>query len=247
MAGKGLLNWWLLAFLFWAAFLLVLEPGNVARAWMLGRDLAIGREAARIFCAALIGTAAMPAVLYLGRRYPLSSTASMANVVWLVLGLMALSGTMNVFSSFVAAWGFQRRALPLAGDVSRQLAANWALMSFALAGLRLGVRVLGVRAARPPVPESLRAVLVKTGTRTRRIELCEVDWIEAQGNYVALHVGTQMHLHRETLKGFERRLEVDRFVRIHRSTVVTIDRVDLFAATETARCRCNCAPAMSCE
>lgn len=226
MARKGLLDGWLLAFLFWAAFLLVLEPGNIARAMMVGRELAIGREAVRILCAALIGTAAMPAVIYLGRRYPLTDTCWRVSATWLLLGLVALAGAMNIVSSFVAAWGFQQRLLPAPGDVSRQLIGNWFLMSFALVVLSGSLRWLRIPEVPPSGPAPLRAVTVKTGTTLRRVALGEVDWIEAQGNYVALHVGAHTHLHRETLKGFECQLDPDRFLRIHRSVVVALDRID---------------------
>lgn len=51
----------------------------------------------------------------------------------------------------------------------------------------------------------------------------EVDWIEAAGNYVNLHVGRENHLLRETMNNIENRLDPDRFLRIHRSAIVNID------------------------
>ena len=53
----------------------------------------------------------------------------------------------------------------------------------------------------------------------------EIDWMEAAGNYVRLHVGKKSHLIRETMKGLEDRLDPDTFVRIHRSRIVNLDRV----------------------
>ena len=50
-------------------------------------------------------------------------------------------------------------------------------------------------------------------------------WAEAAGDYVALHVGPREHLLRDTLSGLEARLDGRRFVRIHRSTLVQVDRV----------------------
>jgi DNA-binding LytR/AlgR family response regulator len=52
-----------------------------------------------------------------------------------------------------------------------------------------------------------------------------VDWIETQGNYLALHVGAATHLIRETSVAFEAKLDPARFVRIHRRTIVAVDRV----------------------
>ena len=232
MTRNASLNWWLTAFLFWAAFLLVLEPGNVSRASALGHQLSFGREFARIFCAALIGTAAMPALLFLERRYPVMTLRDRRNAVWLMLGLLALAGAMNIVSSFAAAWGFERRWLPSGGAVRRQLAGNWALLAFALIGLSAIVRVVrssvangqGAR-ARPAGKAAIREVVVRSGTHTLRVDMAAVDWIEAQGNYVALHVGSRTHLLRQTLKAFAEQLDDDRFVRIHRSTMVAFDRI----------------------
>lgn len=56
-----------------------------------------------------------------------------------------------------------------------------------------------------------------------RIE--QIDWIEAADDYVRLHVGKQILEHRDTLTRLEQRLPSDRFLRIHRSTIVNVDRI----------------------
>jgi two-component system LytT family response regulator len=53
----------------------------------------------------------------------------------------------------------------------------------------------------------------------------EIDWIEAAGNYLRLDVGQHVHLIRETLAGIEAQLDPGKFVRIHRSTIINLDRV----------------------
>ena len=53
----------------------------------------------------------------------------------------------------------------------------------------------------------------------------EIDWIEAAGNYVRLHLGEDSHLFRETMNNMEARLDGRRFVRIHRSRIVNTDRI----------------------
>ena len=53
----------------------------------------------------------------------------------------------------------------------------------------------------------------------------EIDWIEAAGNYVKLHVGTEAHLLRETMNALEAQLDPDVFFRIHRCHIVNIERV----------------------
>jgi two-component system LytT family response regulator len=52
-----------------------------------------------------------------------------------------------------------------------------------------------------------------------------VDWIEAQGNYVALHAGAETHLLRETLQGLEQRLGDGRFARVRRTAIVNLERI----------------------
>ncbi|MEO8314923.1 MAG: LytTR family DNA-binding domain-containing protein [Pseudomonadota bacterium] len=223
MTRNGSLNWWLLAFLFWASFLLVLEPGNLARAAALGRDLTFTREFLRISCATLIGMAAMPAVLYLEHRYPVQNLSHYRNAAWLVAGLLAVAGAMNLVSCLAFTWRFEQQWLPSSAAIRRQLAANWALLAFALIGLVAIVRV--IRSIPVPHRAALKEVIVKSGTRSVRVALEDVEWIEAQGNYVALHVGARTHLLRKTLTALAAELDGTRFVRIHRSTAVRIDRI----------------------
>lgn len=66
---------------------------------------------------------------------------------------------------------------------------------------------------------------VKLDGRVIFLRPTEIDWIEAQDNYVKLHVGREAHLVRDTLSNFEERLDARRFIRIARSTIVNIDRV----------------------
>jgi len=66
---------------------------------------------------------------------------------------------------------------------------------------------------------------VRTGGRLVLIDLAEVDCITAADNYVSLHVGTQHYLARETMNRLEQELDPARFIRIHRSTIVAVDRV----------------------
>jgi two-component system LytT family response regulator len=66
---------------------------------------------------------------------------------------------------------------------------------------------------------------VTLGRRTRYVSAAEVDWIEGYGNYVRLHTGKAAHLVRGTLKALEGELDPGRFVRVHRSAIVAVDRV----------------------
>jgi two-component system LytT family response regulator len=67
--------------------------------------------------------------------------------------------------------------------------------------------------------------VVKTGSRFRVVRAEDVDWVEAADNYVKLHVGKESHLLRETMAEMDRLLDPRRFVRIHRSTILNVDRI----------------------
>lgn len=71
----------------------------------------------------------------------------------------------------------------------------------------------------------LDRLVVKSVGRVFFLKTDEIDWIEAAGNYVKLHVGRDSHMIRETMNGIEAKLDPDKFLRIHRSTVVNIDRI----------------------
>jgi two-component system LytT family response regulator len=68
-------------------------------------------------------------------------------------------------------------------------------------------------------------IMVKSSGRIQFVSVEEIDWIEAAGDYVRLHTGERSHLLRETMKAMEERLDSDRFVRVHRSTIVKLDHV----------------------
>lgn len=71
----------------------------------------------------------------------------------------------------------------------------------------------------------LNRFTLKTGDRLHFVDVAEVDWIEAEDYYAKLHVGKHTHLIRETLSHMEKQLDPAKFVRIHRSTIVNIERV----------------------
>ena len=74
-------------------------------------------------------------------------------------------------------------------------------------------------------PKYLDRLIVKAEGRIYFIKTNEIDWIEAAGNYVSLHVGKEEHLMRETMHGMEKKLDPDKFIRIHRSTIVNIEHI----------------------
>jgi two-component system LytT family response regulator len=68
-------------------------------------------------------------------------------------------------------------------------------------------------------------ILLKSSGEILFLKPGEIDWIEAEGDYMKFHVSGRAHLMRETMARLEARLDPGRFVRIHRSTIVNLDRV----------------------
>lgn len=97
------------------------------------------------------------------------------------------------------------------------------LLAADVAGLRATLQALAEEVSRRrrtidrlPVTRDGRIVFVSVG---------EIDWIEAEGNYVRVHAGAAADLVRGTIARFESQLDPDRFRRIHRSYVVNLDRI----------------------
>ena len=86
--------------------------------------------------------------------------------------------------------------------------------------------------AAPPVapgagrPEFLERIAVEARGHVRLVPVEAVDYVEADGPYAVLHVGPDTHAVRERMQALEDRLDPARFFRIHRSTIVQIDRVE---------------------
>lgn len=68
-------------------------------------------------------------------------------------------------------------------------------------------------------------IVVKSSGRIYFVRTADIDWCEAAGNYVRLHVGQQAHLVRDTMGHLESSLNADLFIRIHRSAIVNVDRI----------------------
>jgi two-component system, LytTR family, response regulator len=78
-------------------------------------------------------------------------------------------------------------------------------------------------AADAPAPRA--RLMIKSSGRIHFVRMADIDWCEASGNYVRVHVGAQEHLVRDTMSHLESELDPVQFVRIHRSTIVNVDRI----------------------
>jgi two-component system, LytTR family, response regulator len=95
---------------------------------------------------------------------------------------------------------------------------------------RLGERMPGTRAAelkqaaRPPGQWPER-IVVKDGARVHIIPVAQLEYAEAQDDYVALHSGGKSYLKQQTISSLEESLDPTKFVRVHRSFVINLERV----------------------
>jgi len=71
----------------------------------------------------------------------------------------------------------------------------------------------------------LTRLMIKASNRMVLLKVADIDFIEADGNYAKLHVGRKAHLLREKMHDLEGRLDPAKFVRIHRSVIVNLDRI----------------------
>jgi two-component system LytT family response regulator len=69
---------------------------------------------------------------------------------------------------------------------------------------------------------------IRSGDRVLYLRIGDIDWIEAADDLVRIHVGKVVHDHRATMVQIEQRLPSNRFARIHRSTIVNLDRIREF-------------------
>jgi len=114
---------------------------------------------------------------------------------------------------------------PVAPDRFDQALARARSQIDRVAGLDLAERL--ARALEQVAPDRPRVerFLVKDQGRSRFIAAQEVEWIEAAGNYLKLHMPGAVHLVRATMKEIETRLDPARFARVHRTAIVNVDRI----------------------
>jgi DNA-binding LytR/AlgR family response regulator len=224
-----------LGVVYWFAFLVVLEPGNLMRAIRAGSEPNWSHEAFRIVVASLLGALSAPLIFALVRRYPVEGKAWWRNAAIQAGSCALISASLIAVAAVLAHWLFVPEHRSLASDFIGNFAANWLLLVFSLAGFLAIVHALGffsrmrayelAAAAIANAPGYVTQIPVRSRGRITLLEFTSVDWIEAQGNYLALHVGPTAHLIRESIARLEARLDPAHFTRIHRSTIVAVNRI----------------------
>ncbi|HEY9401470.1 MAG TPA: LytTR family DNA-binding domain-containing protein [Pyrinomonadaceae bacterium] len=74
-------------------------------------------------------------------------------------------------------------------------------------------------------PRYLKRLTIRQTGRTILLPTDEIEWVETYGNYLKVHAGREAHLIRGTMQQLEQRLDPEKFVRVHRSAIVNIEKV----------------------
>ena len=82
----------------------------------------------------------------------------------------------------------------------------------------------------------LERIPVESRGKVRFIPVSEIDYILASGPYAELVVGDRKHLIREAMQNLEDRLDPARFFRVHRSTIVQLDRIEALLKSPSGDC-----------
>jgi len=81
---------------------------------------------------------------------------------------------------------------------------------------------------RPPLRQFIQRLTVEAGEKIMLIRVEDIQWMQASGNYIRLHVGNTSHLLRQSLKNLQAVLDPNRFLRVHRNAIVNLDDVEEF-------------------
>jgi hypothetical protein len=220
---------------YWLAFLLVLEPDNVVRALAAGSGPSWSLEILRIVMASLLGASTAPFLFWLGGRFPVQGKAWRQNAAVQAGTAILLSALLIGISCVLAYWLLPSEHRPFLTALREEFVSNWLLLSFCIAGFIAIVHAIRffhqlrdhelADALKADAVGFLTQVPVRARGQVTFLALDSVDWIEAQGNYLELHVGSASHLVRESLGRLEPRLDPARFARIHRGAIVAVDRI----------------------
>ncbi len=71
----------------------------------------------------------------------------------------------------------------------------------------------------------IKRLTIKLTGRTILLPVDEIDWIETHGNYLKVHAGRESHLIRATMQSLETKLNPEKFVRVHRSVIVNVEKI----------------------
>jgi LytTr DNA-binding domain len=204
-----------------------------------GHRIGLDRTVVHEMASHIMVAALLPAIYWLHRRFPLG--ASPRNIAIHVLAVVPFSVTRTVGMTglrllwFAGVMG-ERYSFPLTADrlfyeFTKDI-VSYAMLSAAVVAIRYILeRKPSAEPALPATPPSMAAALPerfavrKRGGNEVVVEVADIDWIEAAGNYAVLHVRGDTFEIRSSLSKLEAELDPKRFVRVHKSHMVNIARV----------------------
>lgn len=184
----------------------------------------------------LIVAALLPVLYWLHRRWPM--TASLRNFAIHVAGVVPFSIAHTLGMTALRLLWFdailgghysfpvtsERFTYEFAKDVVTYIMLNAGIVAIGYLLDRLPVAAASPQPATDPAAPERFAVRKRGGSEVM-VEVADIDWIEASGNYAILHVGGDTYEIRSSLARLEGELDPRRFVRVHKSHVVNIARV----------------------
>ncbi|MCE3272088.1 MAG: transcriptional regulator, LytTR family-like protein [Ramlibacter sp.] len=236
---------------FWVVVLALQAVFNTLVEWIDGRrdvaGFALWRPAVWEVTSTLAIGLLIPAVVALERRFPLRWDTLRRNIPWHLAGTVAFSlahvALMMPLRKWVHAalgetyriedWG-RTIGYEYLKDVRTYFLVLVAIWSYRLLMMRLQGEALVLdpqepAAGAPPAPSAPAArperFLVRKLRKEFLVAAADIEWLQAQGNYVGLHVRGHDYLLRSTLSDFLEQLDPARFARVHRSHAVNLDHV----------------------
>lgn len=179
-----------------------------------------------------IFAAASPLIWLSAVRFPIRGSRRWAHLALHAVAGVAFVALLNVLA--VVPWTVARggevavraflglAAYGFTTHVHAALVVYFAIVALA----HVGRRGPEGEAGAGPDEGGIDRLTVEREGRVKLLSVEEIDWIEAAGDELRVHAGDEVYRLRERLKAMEERLDPGRFARIHRSTIVNLDRID---------------------
>lgn len=181
----------------------------------------------------LVIAALIPAIYWMQRRFPVTEPRNLlmhaaALVPFSLAHTLGMAALRYLWFAAVLGEPF---SFPLTPD---RFAYEFSKDIIAYTTMNIGVMALDYirqrleKRARPAAPSGARPerfAVRKRGGSEIVVEVADIDWVEASGNYAILHVGGEIFEIRSSLAKLEAELDPNRFVRVHKSHIVNIGRV----------------------
>ena len=202
-----------------------------------GQSIAFDRVLAVETCSHLVVAALLPGIYWLHRRWPVAghprklAVHALGAVPYSIVHTVGMAALRHLWFGAIQGEAY---SFPLNGE---RIAYEFAKDVFSYGLLSAGTVIVGLLLQRIPVaapveapppaagPPPERFAVRRRGGSEVMVEVADIDWIDAAGNYAILHVGGETFEIRSSLTRLETELDPRRFVRVHKSHVVNVARV----------------------